>query len=187
MFYKKKPTIAIFCGSQKGNKTIYSSQSKKIARILCKNSYPIIYGGGRTGLMGTISETIKKSKGKIIGIFPDFLNIQKLAQEDLYKFYTVKTLSNRKKIMINRSDAFLILPGGFGTLDELLEVLTLKQLGLSNKPIIIFNIHGFWNPLKKFFLFMKKEGFVNHKDIKHIFWANSTDELLNFLDNNFHK
>ena len=61
MFYKKKPTIAIFCGSQKGNKTIYSSQSKKIARILCKNSYPIIYGGGRTGLMGTISDTIKKS------------------------------------------------------------------------------------------------------------------------------
>ena len=111
--------------------------------------------------------------------------MRKLAQEGLYKFYTVKTLSNRKKIMINRSDAFLILPGGFGTLDELLEVLTLKQLGLNNKPIIIFNIHGFWNPLKKFFLFMKKEGFVKHKDIKHIFWANSTDEILNFIDNNF--
>ena len=187
MFYKKKPTIAIFCGSKKGNKNIYNSQSKKIAKILCENSYPIIYGGGRTGLMGAISNTIKKSKGKIIGIFPNFLNTQQLAQEGLYKFYTVKTLSNRKKIMISRSDAFLILPGGFGTLDELLEVLTLKQLGLSNKPIIIFNIYGLWNPLKRLFLFLKKEGFVNHKDIKHVFWANSTDEILNFLDNNFHK
>ena len=187
MFNKKKTTVAIFCGSQKGNKNIYNSQSRKIAEILCKNSHPIVYGGGRTGLMGTISNTIKKSKGKITGIFPNFLNIQKLAQEGLYKFYIVKTLSNRKKIMISRSDAFLILPGGFGTLDELLEVLTLKQLGLSNKPIIIFNIYGFWDPLKKFFLFMKKEGFVNHKDIKHVFWANSTDEILNFLDNNFHK
>ena len=185
MFFKKKPTIAIFCGSQKGNKTIYRSQSKKIAKILSKESYPIIYGGGRTGLMGTISDTIKKSKGKIIGIFPKFLNFQKLAQGGLYKFYTVKTLSNRKKIMINKSDVFLILPGGFGTLDELLEILTIKQLGLSNKPIIIFNIDGFWDPLKNLFLYLKKEGFINHKDIKYVFWANSTDEILNFLDNNF--
>ena len=83
--------------------------------------------------------------------------------------------------MIRKSDVFIILPGGYGTLDELFEVLTIKQLGLSNKPIIIYNIQGFWEPLKKLFLFLKEEGFIDNKDLKEFVWADNIDEILKFL------
>ena len=177
----KKPTISIFCGSKSGKRSVYRSKSKEIAKILSKNSYPIIYGGGKTGLMGSLSKAIKNEKGYITGVIPNFLNIPKLAQIELSKLYNVKNLSDRKKLMIRKSDVFIILPGGYGTLDELFEVLTIKQLGLSNKPIIIYNIQGFWEPLKKLFLFLKEEGFIDNKDLKEFVWADNIDEILKFL------
>lgn len=181
MSTSKKPTIAIFCGSRSGNKSIYKSKSKQLAKILSINSYPIIYGGGKTGLMGTISETVKNKKGHITGVIPDFLNISKLAQLGLNKFYRVKSLSNRKKIMIDKSEVFIILPGGFGTLDELFEILAIKQLNLNNKMIIMYNIKGFWKPLKELFFFLREEEFINNKDLKKLLWANSCEDILKFL------
>lgn len=183
MYTSKKPTIAIFCGSKSGNKNIYKSKVIEISKILTKNSYPIIYGGGKTGLMGTLSKTSQNAKGKITGVIPNFLNIPNLVQVNLNNLYEVKNLSARKRLMITKSDVIIILPGGYGTLDELFEALTLKQLGLNNKPIIIYNIKGFWDPLKKLLLFLEKEKFIENKDLNKLIWANDSQDILKFIKN----
>ena len=125
MFKNKKPVIAVFCGSKSGKKDIYTQKTQEISSILTKNSYQIIYGGGRTGLMGSLSKVVKKEKGNITGVIPNFLNNPKLVQTDLSYLHDVKSLSIRKKLMIDKSDIIIILPGGFGTLDELFEAITL--------------------------------------------------------------
>ena len=186
MVINKKPVIALFCGSKSGKKNIYIEKTEEISSILTKNSYQIIYGGGRTGLMGTLSKAIKKEKGNITGVIPKFLNNPKLAQTGLSHLYDVKNLSTRKKLMIHKSDIIIILPGGFGTLDELFEVLTMKQLGLNNKKIIIYNISGFWKYLKKLILFLKEEGFINKSDLNEIYWAKNKEQVINFVKN-YHK
>ena len=183
MVKNKKPVIAVFCGSKSGKKDIYTKKTQEISSILTKSSYQIIYGGGRTGLMGNLSKVVKKEKGNITGVIPSFLNNPKLVQTDLSYLHDVKSLSIRKKLMIDKSDIIIILPGGFGTLDELFEILTMKQLGLSNKRIIIYNISGFWKYLQKLILFLKEEGFIKKSDLKEIYWAKNSKQVINFVEN----
>ena len=186
MVKNKKLVIAVFCGSKSGKKDIYRKKTQEISAILTKNSYQIIYGGGRTGLMGNLSKVVKKEKGNITGVIPNFLNNPKLVQTDLSYLHDVKSLSIRKKLMIDKSDIIIILPGGFGTLDELFEILTMKQLGLSNKRIIIYNISGFWKYLQKLILFLKEEGFIKKSDLNEIHWARNNKQVINFVKN-YHK
>ena len=177
----KKPNVAVFCGSRSGIKSIYKSKTRELSRLLAKNSFPIIYGGGKTGLMGALSETYIKKNGKITGIIPNFLNIPSLVQVGLSKFYKVNNLRIRKNLMINKSDIFIILPGGIGTLDEFFEIAAINQLCLSNKPIIFYNINGFWSPLKNLFLFLKNEGFIKNKDLNEFIWAKNSDEIIKII------
>ena len=175
---KTTKTITIFCGSKTGNNPIYKKEAAKIASLLSYNGYPVIYGGGKIGLMGIIYKFIGKFNGKVIGIIPEFLNTSKIRQNNNKNLVVVKSLHKRKLLMIKKADIFLILPGGFGTLDELFEILTLNQLNIYNKPVFIFNISNYWKNLKLLLKNMNKEGFLDIDDIKNILWVDDSEELL---------
>lgn len=178
---KQNKTIAIFCGSRLGKNAIYKNEVSKMAKLLSENGYSVIYGGGKIGLMGIIYKIFIKFNSKIIGIIPKFLNKPKISQPNTKTLIIVNSLHKRKILMIKKADAFLILPGGFGTLDELFEVLTLNQLNLYNKPVVIFNISNYWKNLKLLIQTMHKEGFLYKKDIENINWVNNNKKLINTL------
>ena len=179
---KKNKNIAIFCGSKLGNNTIYKKEISLMTIMLADNGFNIIYGGGKIGLMGIIYKIYTKLNCKIIGIIPKFLNKPEIRQNNLETLQVVNTLHQRKILMIKKADIFIILPGGFGTLDELFEILTLNQLNLCDKKVIIFNISNYWKNLKLLIKTMHKEGFLYKQDIDNIIWINNNKKLLTILN-----
>jgi len=174
---KQNKNIGIFCGSKLGKKQVYKNETKIIIKNLTRDGYNFIYGGGKIGLMGTIYETATKYKGKITGIIPELLNVKDIRQRSTKNLLVVKTMNIRKSLLIKKSDILLILPGAYGTLDELFEILTLNQLHISNKPIIILNINKYWDPLKKLLINMQKEGFLSKKDLNNIKWVYRSNDI----------
>ncbi len=178
----KNKTIAVFCGSKLGKNTIYKKEVSEITTILSKNKFNIIYGGGVIGLMGILYKVYSKLNSKITGIIPKFLNKPGIRQKNIKTLEVVNSLHHRKILMIKKADVFLILPGGFGTLDELFEILTLNQLKIYNKPVIIFNISNYWKNLKLLIKTMQKEGFLYKQDINAIIWVNNIKSLEKILN-----
>ena len=174
----KKSKIAIFCGSKTGNKNIYKEEVKETIKLLNDNNFTFIYGGGSIGLMGVVFDTIKSFNGKITGIIPKILNKKHIRQKDTKTLHVVSSMSARKNQIIKKSDVIVIFPGGYGTLDEFFEILTMNQLKVVNKPIIILNTKKYWDPLKKVLLNAYKEGFIVEKDFRYINWANDPIDLL---------
>ena len=174
-----KKNIGIFCGSKFGKNDIYKKETETIIKILIKHEFTIIYGGGKIGLMGIIYRTAIKFNGKIIGIIPKSLNLKHIRQNDTKNLLVEETISKRKNLMIQKSDILLILPGAYGTLDELFDVLTSNQLKITKKPIIIINITDYWQPLKNLLNRISKEGFLSQKDLNNIHWINKPEELIN--------
>ena len=179
---KKNKTVAIFCGSKLGISDIYRKEVSTMATLLSNNEFNIIYGGGKIGLMGILYKIYTKLNTKIVGIIPNFLNKPEIRQKNLKTLQVVNSLHQRKILMIKKADIFIILPGGFGTLDELFEILTLNQLNLYNKPVIIFNISNYWKNLKLLIKTMHKEGFLYGQDINNIIWVNNNNHLEKILN-----
>ena len=179
---KKNKTIAIFCGSKLGKRDIYEKEVTTMATLLSDNGFNIIYGGGKIGLMGVLYKIYTNLNAKIFGIIPNFLNKPEIRQKNLKTLQVVNSLHQRKILMIKKADIFIILPGGFGTLDELFEILTLNQLNLYNKPVIIFNISNYWKNLKLLIKTMHNEGFLYKQDIDNIIWVNSNKKLITILN-----
>ena len=175
---KSKIYIGIFCGSKLGKKKIYKKETETIINSLAKEGYNFIYGGGKIGLMGIIYETANKYKIDIIGILPESLNIKNIRQKDTKNLIVVKNMHKRKNLLINKSDILLILPGAYGTLDELFEILTLNQLKINNKPVIIINIQKYWDPLKKLINNIYEEGFLSKNDLNNIKWIDKPSNVL---------
>ena len=165
--------IAIFCGSKKGKKLHYKNEIIDTLKLLSTQNYKFIYGGGKIGLMGVAFKEINKCKGYITGIIPKILNKKNIRQNNKKNLIVVNSMYERKELMIKKADLFLIFPGGYGTLDELFEVLTMNQLKIINKPIVIFNIEKYWDPLKFLIQNMYQQGFISKEDLKHVHWANS--------------
>ena len=143
---KKIKSICVFCGSSKNIGSEHRRITKKIGTLFAKKKIKVIFGGGRCGLCGDLADSVLEAKGEIVGIMPRFLEKLELVHPRLTKLILVKSLQERKEKMIESSDGFLILPGGIGTMDELLEVLTWKTLGLLNKPVVLLNSKNFWEP-----------------------------------------
>ncbi len=140
-------SICIFCGSQYGNRDRYRSDATRLGELCAVAGLDIIYGGGHVGLMGAVADAAMKAGGRVIGFIPEHLLAREVGHEGISELIVTKKMSDRKDQMIERSDAFAILPGGLGTLDELFEVLTLHQLGYHQKPAILINSGGYWDPL----------------------------------------
>lgn len=159
--------ICVFCASSPKIDQIYIEDAKKLGKILAENRIDIIYGAGAVGLMGALANSALENNGTVIGIIPHFMKEREWAHTKISVLREVKDLQERKKLMISESDAIVALPGGIGTLEELTEAITLKQLGQYQNPVVILNTNGFYDEFLNFLSRMFKENFMHHmlKDI----------------------
>lgn len=138
-------SVCVFCGARDGNDPKYVNEAKRFAKMLAEKKIQLVYGGGDVGLMGTVANAALHAGGQVFGVFPKFLNQYESEHKKLTRMILVEDMHTRKWTMFENSDAIVILPGGFGTLDEAFEVITWKQLNRHKKPIILFNQDGYWD------------------------------------------
>lgn len=153
-------SIVVFCGSSIGFNETYKNVAIQLGEYFAANEITLVYGGGKIGMMGAISNTIIANKGKVVGIIPNLLKHEEVLNAKATNIIVTDTMSERKVKMSRMADAYMALPGGFGTLDELFEVLTLQQLHIEQKPVGILNINGFFDYTIKQLDVMVKEGFL---------------------------
>lgn len=154
------PRICIFCGAHAGNNERFREIASQTSRALVEAGYGIVYGGGRVGLMGTVADAALEAGGEVIGVIPEALASAEVAHHGVTQLHVVQTMHERKALMVDLSDGFVALPGGFGTMDEFHEILTWRQLGIHNKPIVLVNIDGYYNDLVRLYDRMERDGFV---------------------------
>jgi uncharacterized protein (TIGR00730 family) len=153
-------SVAVFCGSSKGNHPLYVQLANDLGVLLAQRSITLVYGAGNIGLMGAVADGALKNGGHVIGSIPHFIKEKEVCHTGLSELFAVDTMHERKQIMAEKSEGFIILPGGFGTLDELFEILTWKQLKLHAFPIGILNWNGYYDHLIAHIEHMIQEGFV---------------------------
>ena len=173
----KLRTIAVYCGHQFGTDPQFKRDAAAVGRMLAKNGINMVFGGGNVGLMGTVATAALKNGGHVIGVSTDdVIALQEPAHDEI-DVQVVDGVNERKQIMFDESDAFIILPGGIGTLNELTDIMTMQQIGETDKPLFFLNTNGFWNPLTRLFKHMKKNGFIIKTDSYNIFAAETVAEL----------
>lgn len=153
-------SVCVYCGSGKGQSPAYTIAARKLGKALADNGIRLVYGGGSLGLMGETAKAALGAGGKVTGIIPEFLGAREMMLKDVDELIVVENMHVRKQLMFDRSDAFVALPGGVGTLEELVEQLTWSQLGRHKKPIVIANIERFWDPFLNLLQHMKNETFI---------------------------
>ena len=156
--------IAIFCGASIGFDPVYAEQARQLGEFLASKGIGIIFGGGKFGMMGSIADAALAQGGEVIGVIPDFLKLEEIEHTGITRMITSENMSDRKMIISKMADGYIALPGGFGTLDELMEALTLGQLHIEQKPIALLNTKAFFNPLIEQFDLMVKEGFLKQEN-----------------------
>ena len=174
-------SVAVFCGSSPGRKAIYMQEAHRMGEILAQNEIKLIYGAGTTGLMGAVADGAFSENGYVIGAtIRELYDIEEPQEivERATKFEVWDLMADRKVSMVRQADAICILPGGFGSMDELFEVLTLRQLNIIKAPIIVVNIDGFYNTLEQFIFEMIGEGFAKPYQLKLLRFVKSVDEVL---------
>jgi hypothetical protein len=139
--------ICVFCGSSLGADKVFADTAKTLAQFICRSNSTLVYGGGNIGLMGVLADEVIANHGNVVGVIPDFLMKKEVGHKGITQLEIVSTMHERKKRMAELADAFVAIPGGWGTLDELAEILTWKQLGLINQPIGILNVNRFFDHL----------------------------------------
>lgn len=169
--------ICLFCGSSTGQHPLFASHAREVGVLIAENEHSLVYGGGNIGLMGIVADAVMENNGKVIGIIPSFLAEREVAHQGITQLEIVGTMHQRKMRMAELSDAFLVLPGGWGTLDETAEILTWKQLGLIKQPVILLNTHRFFDPLLKQMKDMAAEGFLRSENLNSFQVVNSPQEI----------
>ncbi|NDA07813.1 MAG: TIGR00730 family Rossman fold protein [Alphaproteobacteria bacterium] len=175
-------TICVFAGSSKGNDPVYVEMADRIGAMIAARGLEIVYGGGRTGLMGAIADGATENDGQVHGIIPRFLDTLEIAHQGISKLTITETMHERKTIMYESSDAFLALPGGYGTMEEVLEIITWRQLKVHDKPICLFNPNGFWDHLMTMFHVSSEAGFIRPNQLNLVDSLDSMDALADHLD-----
>lgn len=170
--------IAIYCGSAEGSSSEYANGVKALGVYLAKQGMDVVYGGGNVGLMGIVANAVLQAGGKVLGVIPQHLKSKEIAHPGLTELYVVANMHERKAKMSELADAFVALPGGVGTLEEMFEIWTWGQLGLHDKPCAFYNINGFYNPLFTMVESMQKAGFVKQSYIDMIINVNTPEALV---------
>lgn len=176
-------SIAVFCGSSEGYNEAYRETAYALGSVLAERGITLVYGGGKIGLMGAVAEGALQNGGKVIGIIPSFLQTKEIAHEGLTELIITDNMHDRKVKMYERCDGVITLPGGWGTMDEMFEMLTWGQLGLHTKPIGILNVNGYYDSLKVLMNNMVQEGFLNEYTNEIILNSDSIEELLELMNN----
>jgi uncharacterized protein (TIGR00730 family) len=170
--------VCVFCGSSTGEDTVYAETARKTGQLLAAYGHVLIYGGGNIGLMGILADAALHNKGQVIGVIPDFLMKREVGHQGLTDLIVVSSMHERKKKMADLADVFMALPGGWGTLDELAEILTWRQLGLIDQPVGLLNINSFFTPLVAQMKIMSEKGFLHPSNLGFLNVEDSPEKLL---------
>ena len=171
-------TICVYCGSGPGTNPRFVEAANALGRVLAENGIRLVYGGGSIGLMGAVATSVLDHGGTVTGIIPDFLTSRENALKRVQEMIVTPDMHERKRLMFERSDAFVALPGGIGTLEELVEQLTWQQLGRHSKPVLLANIDNFWEPLLALLAHMRATEFIRPSLAVDILKAERVDEIL---------
>lgn len=174
--------ITVFCGSSSGVEGIYEAQAYQLGKTLALRGIGLVYGGAKVGLMGAVADGVLENKGRAVGVIPQFLKSVEIAHEHLSELHLVDTMHQRKAKMDELSDGIIALAGGFGTLEELFEMLTWGQLGLHKKPVGILNTDGFYDDLLKFADHMVNKGFLKQANRDMLLQDSDIDTLLHKME-----
>lgn len=173
-----KLAICVFCGSRPGKNPLYLQAAEYLGHIMAAEGIGLVYGGATSGLMGAIADSVLEKGGKVTGVLPEFLSNKEIAHKQITELILVPTMHERKLLMYEKSFAFIALPGGIGTLEELVEVTSWNQLGVLSKPIGLLNVNGFFDSLLAQLDYMVEEGFLDSQTRDWIEVSSDPDELL---------
>jgi uncharacterized protein (TIGR00730 family) len=173
--------VCVYCGSSPGTEPAFAEAATKLGKILAENGVRLIYGGGSVGLMGALAEAVREHGGEVTGIIPEFLTRKERPKLLSQELIVTRDMHERKRVMFERADAFVALPGGVGTLEELVEQLTWAQLGRHKKPILVANISNYWNPLLTLIEHMRAVKFMPASMHVDILVTKRVEEILPML------
>lgn len=171
-------SLCVFCGSSPGNDPRYADSARSLGRLLGEQGIHLVFGAGGVGIMGSVAQACLDAGGTVTGIIPEHLTQAEAALPGLTETIVVPDMHTRKRKMFDRSDAFCVLPGGFGTMDETFEILTWKQLGLHDKPVVVADVGGYWKPFLSFAESMLREGFIKPRHMDLFTVVDTIDDVL---------
>lgn len=178
-----QPLIALYCGSRSGNKPIYQEKAITLAQGLAKQGFGLVYGGASIGLMGQVADAMISHGGEAVGVIPEFMLDYEIAHHQLTELHVVQTMHERKALMAERASAFVALPGGLGTFEEILEVATWGQLNQHQKPMMIYNVNGFYDALITQLDHAVEEGFLPPQHRAKVIVCNHAEQIYSAIAN----
>ncbi len=171
-------SVCVYCGSRDGAMPAYAEAAEEMGTRLAKHGLRLVYGAGDVGLMGIVARATQAAGGETFGVIPEHLVKREVGKKDLTTYVVTETMHERKKVMLYNADAVVVLPGGMGSLDELFEAVTWAQLGLHDKPVVILNTEGYWEPLRALIDHIVAEGFAGAASRDALIWADTPEQAL---------
>ncbi len=175
------PLVAVYCGSRLGNSDIYENAARELGSALANNGMGLVYGGASIGLMGAVADEVINGGAQAVGVIPTFMLKHEIAHQGLTRLHLTDTMHTRKTVMAEYADAFITLPGGLGTLEEIMEIATWRQLYQHEKPMIILNINGFYDRMIEHLKFTTEQGFMKPQDLERLVVCNTISEAIELL------
>ena len=175
--------IAVYCAASQSNVSTFYERTEELGNWIAKKNHTLVYGGGNTGLMGVVASAVMQTGGEVIGVMPQFFVDREIAKKDISKLHIVETMSERKNKMIELSEAYIALPGGPGTLEEIAEVVSWVRVGQTNGICIFYNMEGYYNHLEAFFNHMVMTNLLSKEDRGQIHFAKSLEEIEKLIEN----
>ena len=175
--------ITVFCGANNGKSELYKENAIELGKWIANKNHTLVYGGGKIGLMGVIADTVLENSGAVIGIMPQFLVDREISHKGITEFVIVDDMSERKTQLVDLGDAFIALPGGPGTLEEISQVISWVRVGKKDAPCILMNVNGYYDFLEQYFDKMVEDGFLTKEDRKRTLFTDSIDEMEEFIVN----
>ncbi|MGH9586353.1 MAG: TIGR00730 family Rossman fold protein [Acidobacteriaceae bacterium] len=177
-----KKWICVFCGSAVGARAEYSAAAGELGRAIAERGYGMVFGGGSVGLMGVAADAVLEAGGEVVGVIPDVIVDREIGHDGVTELRVVRTMHERKAAMADRADAFIALPGGFGTMDEFMEIVTWAQLGIHSKPCVLVNVAGYYDALLRFMDGAVEEGFIRAENRALVRVARDAAEALEIVE-----
>ena len=174
-------SLCVYCGSARGRSPRYVAAAKELGEALAARQIKLVYGGARIGMMGEVADAVMKNGGEVVGVIPEHLQTSEVGHSGITELKVVDSMHTRKKLMFDLSDAFAVLPGGYGTLDELFEIITWRMLKLHDKPVVVLNIDGYWDPLQKLIDHLIDDGFARPDSRQYFSVVNSVGRMFDLI------